>query len=85
MIDVDLLSVIWRLHGHDKLPIREIARRTGLSRNTIRKYLANGEVTPAYPARKSVSKLDPFAETLLSWLKRESKRVGMYDPIGHFV
>jgi transposase len=71
---VDLLSVIRRWHGRDKLPIREIARRTGLSRNTIRKYLANGEVTPAYPARKSVSKLDPFAETLLSWLTREAKR-----------
>ncbi len=74
MIDVDLLSVIRRWHGRDQLSIREIARRTGLSRNTIKKYLANGEVTPTYPARKSVSKLDPFAETLASWLERESKR-----------
>ena len=74
MIDVDLLSVIRRWHHRDQLPIREITRRTGLSRNTIRKYLANGEITPAYPARKSVSKLDPFADTLLSWLKREAKR-----------
>jgi transposase len=74
VIDVDLLSVIRRWHHRDGLPIREITRRTGLSRNTIRKYLANGEVTPAYPARKSVSKLDPFAETLASWLARESKR-----------
>lgn len=71
---MDLLSVIRRWHGRDQLSIREIARRTGLSRNTIRKYLANGEVTPKYPARKSVSKLDPYAETLTSWLKRESKR-----------
>ena len=71
---MDLLSVIRRWHGRDKLPIREITRRTGLSRNTIKKYLANGEVTPAYPARKSVSKLDPFVDTLLSWLKREAKR-----------
>jgi transposase len=71
---VDLLSVIRRWHHRDKLPIREITRRTGLSRNTIRKYLANGEVTPRYPARKSVSKLDPYAETLASWLKREAKR-----------
>jgi transposase len=71
---VDLLSVIRRWHGRDKLSIREITRRTGLSRNTIRKYLANGEVQPKYPARKSVSKLDPYAETLASWLERESKR-----------
>jgi predicted transcriptional regulator len=26
------------------MPIREIARRTGLSRNTIRKYLRSGAV-----------------------------------------
>ena len=73
MIDVDLLSVIRRWRHRDKLPIRETTRRTGLSRNTIKKYLANGEVTPAYPARKSVSKLDPFAEILLCWLRREAK------------
>ena len=74
MIDVDLLSVIRRWHHRDKLSIREIARRTGLSRNTIRKYLANGAVQPKYPARRSVSKLDPYAQTLSSWLERESKR-----------
>ena len=74
MIDVDLLSVIRRWHGRDKLPIREITRRTGLSRNTVRKYLATGEVSPQYPARKSVSKLDPYAETLASWLTREASR-----------
>ena len=71
---MDLLSVIRRWHHRDGLPIREIRRRTGLSRSTIRKYLANGEVTPRYPARKSISKLDPYAETLASWLKREAKR-----------
>ncbi len=74
MIDVDLLSVIRRWHGRDRLPIREITRRTGLSRNTVKKYLATGEVSPQYPARKSVSKLDPYAETLASWLAREANR-----------
>ncbi|NNF76998.1 MAG: IS21 family transposase [Rhizobiales bacterium] len=74
MINVDLLSVIRRWHGRDKLPIREITRRTGLSRNTVRKYLASGVTTPAYPQRKSSSKLDPFAQTLASWLKREAGR-----------
>ncbi|MGB3445728.1 MAG: helix-turn-helix domain-containing protein, partial [Xanthobacteraceae bacterium] len=34
-----LLSVIRRWHLRDELSIREISRRTGLSRNTIRKYL----------------------------------------------
>ena len=36
---MDLWSVIRRWHHRDGLPIREITRRTGLSRNTIRKYL----------------------------------------------
>ena len=74
MIDVDLLSVIRRWHGRDKLSIREISRRTGLSRHTVRKYLASGIVEPKYPLRRSVSKLDPFAGTLSTWLKRESGR-----------
>lgn len=71
---MDLLSVIGRWHRRDKLAIREIARRTGLSRNTIRKYLASDVVEPQYPARTSPSKLDAYAETLSSWLKRESRR-----------
>ena len=71
---MDLLSVIRRWHRRDKLAIREIARRTGLSRNTIRKYLASDVVEPQYPARTSPSKLDAYAETLSSWLKRESRR-----------
>jgi transposase len=71
---VDLLSVIRRWHGRDRLSIREISRRTGLSRNTIRKYLSNGELEPKYPPRQSQSKLDPYAGVLASWLSREAKR-----------
>jgi transposase len=74
VIDVALLSVIRRWHLRDGIPIREIARRTGLSRNTIRKYLANGTLEPVYPKRHSPSKLDPYAETLASWLRREASR-----------
>jgi transposase len=56
------------------MPIREIARRTGLSRNTVRKYLASGVVEPKYPKRKAPSKLDDYSITLSSWLHRESNR-----------
>lgn len=56
------------------MPIREIARRTGLSRNTVRKYLANQVLEPAYPPRTSPSKLDDYEATLTSWLFRESRR-----------
>ena len=68
MIDVALLSVIRRWHFREGLSIREIARRTKLSRNTISKYLANGVVEPRYVRRTSPSKLDPFAEQLRTWL-----------------
>jgi transposase len=56
------------------MPIRGIARRTGLSRNTVRKYLASGVVEPSYPRRKSPSKLDAYEPTLTSWLHRETRR-----------
>ena len=69
-----LLSVIRRWHLREGVSIREIARRTKLSRNTIRKYLANGTLQPAYPKRRSPSKLDPYSEMLASWLTRESTR-----------
>ena len=74
MIDVALLSVIRRWHFRDGMPIREITRRTGLSRNTVRKYLASGVVEPRYPNRKSPSRLDDYELTLTSWLFRESRR-----------
>ena len=69
-----LLSVIRRWHLRDGMPIREIARRTGLSRNTVRKYLASKVVEPAYPPRKSPSRLNDYEETLTNWLFRESRR-----------
>jgi len=74
VIDVALLSVIRRWRFREGMPIREISRRTGLSRNTVRKYLACGVVEPRYPKRKSPSKLDDYELTLTSWLFRESRR-----------
>jgi transposase len=46
VIDVALLSVIRRWRLRDGMAIREIARRTGLSRNTVRKYLDSGVIDP---------------------------------------
>ena len=69
-----LLSVIRRWHFRDHLSIREIARRTGLSRNTIRKYLRAGTVEPRFKVPDRPSKLDPFAERLSAWLRREMGR-----------
>lgn len=69
-----LLSVIRRWHFRDDLSIREICRRTGLSRNTIRKYLRGGDVEPRFKVPERPSKLDPFADRFSVWLKTESKK-----------
>ncbi|MCU7841335.1 MAG: winged helix-turn-helix transcriptional regulator [Candidatus Thiodiazotropha sp. (ex Lucinoma kastoroae)] len=69
-----LLSVIRRWHHRDGISIREIAKKTGLSSNTVRKYLASGVVELRYSRRKAPSKLDEYANTLTSWLHRESRR-----------
>lgn len=69
---MDLLSVIRRWRFRQKMPIREIERRTGLSRNTIRKYLRADTVEPQFKVPKRPSKLDPFAEKLSGWLRIEA-------------
>ncbi len=67
-----LLSVIRRWHFRQDVPIREIERRTGLSRNTIRKYLRGDAVEPKSKVPDRPSKLDPFAEKLAGWLRQEA-------------
>ncbi|MCG6113981.1 MAG: IS21 family transposase, partial [Mesorhizobium sp.] len=58
------LSIIRRWALREHVPIREIARRTGLSRNTIRKYLRSGSVEPKFTVPERPSKLDPYAAKL---------------------
>ncbi|MEM9964146.1 MAG: IS21 family transposase [Asticcacaulis sp.] len=69
-----LLSVIRRWAFRDRISIREISRRTGLSRNTIRRYLRSDEVEPRFKVPDRSSNLDPFAEKLAYWLKIEAGR-----------
>ena len=64
-----LLNIIRRMHLRQKLSIREIARRTGLSRNTVSKHLTADTVEPKFATPERPSKLDPFAEKLAGWLK----------------
>ena len=69
---MDLLSVIRRWRFRDEMPLREIERRTGLSRNTIRKYLRADTVVPQFKVAARSSMLDPFAEKLSGWLRIEA-------------
>ncbi len=74
MIDVALLGIIRRWHLRDQIPIREIARRLGISRNTVRRYLRSETTEPSYAERRSASGLDKYSVLLSSWLKAEASR-----------
>ena len=75
MITVGMLAKIRRMHFRDNIPVREIAKRTGLSRNTVRAWLRQPDaVDPQYPERQVPSLLDPYKEQLATWLRTDSHR-----------
>ena len=75
MIKVGTLAKIRRLHLREGVPIKEIERRTGIARNTIKSWLRRGQmVEPKYPARVMATKLDGFTEQLVIWLKADAHR-----------
>jgi transcriptional regulator with XRE-family HTH domain len=71
---VATLNVIRRWALRDQMSIREISRRTGLARNTVKRYLRSDETEPSYERRGSSSKLDPYAEKLATWLVIEATK-----------
>ncbi len=71
-----ILAKIRRMHFRDGMSLREVAKRTGLSRNTIRRWLRQPDTSePRYPSRKTPSKVDPWAQLLSTWLKTDSHRL----------
>ena len=80
---MELLSVIRRWHYRDHFSIREISRRTGLSRNTVRKYLRSDSVEPKFAVPDRPSRLDPYADKLshmLNGRRRGKSRKQRADP-----
>ncbi len=69
---MELLSVIRRWRYRDHYSIRDIARRTGLSRNTVRKYLRSDSVEPKFNIADRASKLDAYADKLSQMLGQEA-------------
>ena len=69
-----LLGIIRRWHIRDQVPLREIARRLGISRNTVRRYLRSETTEPSYADRRSPSAIDKYAFQLSGLLKIEAAK-----------
>ncbi len=76
VITVSMLAKIQRMHFRDGVQLRDISRRTGLSRNTIRRWLREPPSTgePKYQKRASSSVVDPWSEQLRLWLFADTRR-----------
>ena len=76
MITMEMLGKIRRMHVRDKMSVRAIAKRTGLSRNTLQKWLQTPEEVkvPKYVRAKGFGKLGAFAEELEQALKADASR-----------
>ena len=75
MVGVEQWAEIRRLHFVKGLSQREIRRRTGLHRNTVRNALNSSE-PPVY-RRAPGSKLDPLKEEIHRLLKEDPKLPGV--------
>ena len=72
---MDMIGKIRRLHARDKLSEREIARKTGLSRNTVSKWLrAPMNEAPKYRRERRPNKLNAFEEMLKQALTADARR-----------
>lgn len=75
MITMAMLGKIRRMFHRDKLSVSEIARRTGISRNTIKKWLhAPGAAEPRYERQSAVKIVAPFEAKLRKALETNSHR-----------
>jgi transposase len=70
VVDVEQWAEIRRLARVEQLSIREISRRTGLHRKTIRAALTVAE-PPKYSRSPTGSKLDPFKDWICEQLRAE--------------
>ena len=86
MLDVEQWAELRREHFVRGVPIKELVRRTGLSRNTVRAALRS-EQPPAFRVPERPSKLDPFKDEIHRLLKDDPKLSGVrvreeIEPLG---
>ena len=76
MLEVERWAELRREHFVRGVPIKELVRRTGLSRNTIRAALRSTD-PPVFRVPERPSKLDPFNDELHRLLKDDPKHAGV--------
>ena len=76
MITMEMLGKVKRLYSRDKKSLHEIAKTTGLSRNTIRKWVRGTDEVdkPSYRRKETANKLTAFHQALELALKADSHR-----------
>ena len=72
MVGVEQWAEVRRMKRVEGLSAREIARRTGLARDTVSRLLA-AEMPPSYARSPSGSIMDPFKEWICEELKADPK------------
>jgi transposase len=70
VVGVEQWAEVRRMYRVERLSIREISRRTGLHRRTVRRALAT-ETPPKYERASAASKLDPFREWICEQLQAD--------------
>ena len=79
MLDVEGWAELRREHFVRGVSIKELARRTGLSRNTVRAAL-RASAPPKYRRPAAPSKLDPFKDEIHRLLRADPRMPGAADP-----
>jgi transposase len=70
VVGVEQWAEIRRMHRVERLSIREISKRTGLHRKTIRRALSS-DSPPRYSRALAPSKLDPFRDWICEQLRAD--------------
>ena len=80
MITMEMFGKVRRMYKRDKKSLREIAKSTGLSRNTIRKWVRDAKEgeEPEYRRKTAPGKLTAFHAALELALKADALRTKQY-------
>jgi transposase len=86
VLDVERWAELRREHFVRGMSIKELARRFGVDRNTVRRALRSSE-PPRYERPARLSKLDPFKEEIHELLRADPKLPGvrvreLIEPLG---